>query len=113
MSHSAESDAHVHKWVRRQNVTTKGTVMPAYEACACGAARYALVHHCPSCTCPIPPGLPTCPSECAETNHPGMEHEEWLPPETEAAVMRVIEVVRPHWDDDTRPISPEVGQADE
>lgn len=51
-------------------------------------------------------GLPTCPSECAETNHPGMEHKQWLPPEQEAAVMRLIEVVRPHWDKDTRPIPP-------
>lgn len=41
---------------------------------------------------------PTCPSECAETNHPGMEHEQWLPSEQEAAVMRVLDAVRPHWD---------------
>jgi hypothetical protein len=30
---------HVHTWQRRQNVTTKGYEMPAYEVCACGDAR--------------------------------------------------------------------------
>ena len=40
-------------------------------------------------------GQPTCPSECAQTNHPGMEHEQWLPPEEE--------------DDDTSVTPPAVG----
>lgn len=26
----------------------------------------------------------TCPTECVETNHPGVEHEQWLPREEEA-----------------------------
>ena len=32
---------HEHVWERRQNVTTKGSVMPAIEVCGCGAARHA------------------------------------------------------------------------
>lgn len=29
---------HEHEWVFKQNVTTKGTVMPAHKVCDCGAA---------------------------------------------------------------------------
>ena len=35
----------------------------------------------------------TCPTECVETNHPGMEHEQWLSPEDEAKVMRAVKAV--------------------
>lgn len=30
---------HEHQWVLRQNVTSSGYVMPAYETCTCGNAR--------------------------------------------------------------------------
>ena len=32
---------HEHRWVRHQNVTSRGYRMPAYEACSCGNARPA------------------------------------------------------------------------
>ena len=35
----AREDQHVHEWRLHRNVTSKGHVLPAYEACWCGAAR--------------------------------------------------------------------------